>query len=148
MNLDIETRDLISETIDAVYEKQDFLGTVNWILKTDDDRVSTRDDLENLALGYSLGALMNIAYDVARHKKLEKKYDEKYKEEMERKLGKEATKAIAEMNRRLEEMKAKGGRRVENKLTDEETDDIKNMLIQVIPRFRWKIRKELAIRRI
>jgi len=37
---------------------------------------------------------------------------------------------------------------VENKLTDEETDDIKNMLIQVIPRFRWKIRKELAIRRI
>ena len=146
--MDIETRDLISETINAVYEKQDFLGTVNWILKTDDDRVSTRDDLENLALGYSLGALMNIAYDVARHKKLEKKYDEKYKEEMERKLGKEATKAIREMNRRLEEMKAKGGRRVENLLTDEETDDIRNMLIQVIPRFRWKIRKELEIRRI
>jgi len=148
LNLDIETRDLISETINAVYEKQDFLGTVNWILKTDDDRVSTRDDLENLALGYSLGALMNIAYDVARHKKLEKKYDGKYKEEMERKLGKEATKAIVEMNRRLEEMKAKGSRPVENKLTDEETDDIRNMLIQVIPRFRWKIRKELAIRRI
>lgn len=146
--MDIETRDLISETINAVYEKQDFLGTVNWILKTDDDRVSTRDDLENLALGYSLGALMNIAYDVARHKKLEKKYDGKYKEEMERKLGKEATKAIVEMNRRLEEMKAKGSRPVENKLTDEETDDIRNMLIQVIPRFRWKIRKELAIRRI
>jgi hypothetical protein len=146
--LDIETRDLISDTINAVYEKQDFLGTVDWILKTDDDRVSTRDDLENLALGYSLGALMNIAYDVARHKKLEKKYDGKYKEEMERKLGKEATKAIAEMNRRLEEMKAKGSRRVENKLTDEETDDIRNMLIQAIPRFRWKIRKELAIRRI
>ena len=146
--MDIETRDLISDTINAVYEKQDFLGTVDWILKTDDDRVSTRDDLENLALGYSLGALMNIAYDVARHKKLEKKYDGKYKEEMERKLGKEATKAIAEMNRRLEEMKAKGSRRVENKLTDEETDDIRNMLIQAIPRFRWKIRKELAIRRI
>ena len=146
--MDIETRDLISDTINAVYEKQNFLGTVNWILKTDDDRVSTRDDLENLALGYSLGALMNIAYDVARHKKLEKKYDDKYKEEMERKLGKEATKAIAEMNRRLEETKAKGVRRVANELTDEETDDIRNMLIQVIPRFRWKIRKELAIRRI
>ena len=146
--MDIETRDLISDTINAVYEKQDFLGTVNWILKTDDDRVSTREDLENLALGYSLGALMNIAYDVARHKKLEKKYDGKYKEEMERKLGKEATKAIAEMNRRLEEMKAKGVRRVANELTDEETDDIRSMLLQVIPRFRWRIRKELAMRRI
>jgi hypothetical protein len=146
--LDIETRDLISETINAVYEQQDFLGTVNWILKTDDDRVSTREDLENLALGYSLGALMNIAYDVARHKKLEKKYDEKYKEEMERKLGKEAAKAIAEMNRRLKEMKAKGVRRVANELTDEETDDIRSMLLQVIPRFRWRIRKELAMRRI
>jgi hypothetical protein len=148
LNLDIETRDLISERINAVYEKQDFLGTVNWILKTDDDRVSTREDLENLALGYSLGALMNVAYDVARHKKLEKKYDEKYKEEMERKLRKEATKAIAEMNRRLEEMKAKGIRPVANELTDEETDDIRSMLLQMIPRFRWRIRKELAMRRI
>jgi DNA-binding ferritin-like protein len=91
---------------------------------------------------------MNIAYDVARHKKLEKKYDGKYKEEMERKLGKEATKAIAEMNRRLEEMKAKDVRRVANELTDEETDDIRSMLLQVIPRFRWRIRKELAMRRI
>jgi hypothetical protein len=96
-----------------------------------------------------MGSLMNIAYHVASRMKLEEKLDPKYRKGLETFLGKEqAAKILHEDAMRLEKAKAKGGERVTSELTEEETDDIRNMLIPMIPRFREKIRKELAMRTI
>jgi hypothetical protein len=145
LNLDFKTRGLISETFNRALEEQSCLEVINWILEADDD-VSSKEDL---ALGYVMGSLMNIAYHVASRMKLEEKLDPKYRKELETFLGKEeAAKILHEDAMRLEKAKAEGGKQVTGELTEEETDDIRNMLIPMIQRFREKIRKELAMRAI
>ena len=141
--MDRETRGLISEKIDYAFEKQPLLKTINWILEADDRVVSQED----LALGYFIGSLMNIAYDIAFHKKLNEKCDKMFKKELEKIYGKEgATKRLKEDDIILEETKAKGGRRIKAELTEEEIGDIRNMLIPMIVPFREKMRKEVVLR--
>jgi len=145
VNLDIETRGWISGTVNSVFEKQIVLETVNWILETD-DQVESQEDL---ALGYFMGSLMNIAGNVASRRKLEEKSEKQFKKGLEKIYGKEgATKELREYHAILEEARAKGGGQIESELTEEETEDIRNMLIPMIQRFREKIRKELAMRSI
>lgn len=140
-NLDIEIRGLISEVINYVFEKQDVLKTINWILGVDDQVISEED----LALGYFMGSLMTIADNVASRKKLIEKLDKRTKKALEKGLGKErAAKSLEEQDRRLE-IRARGGRHIKTELTEEETNDIRNMLIPMIAQFREKIRKEMAL---
>lgn len=143
--MDIETRGLISETVDYVFEKQKVLETVDWIIEAD-DHVRSKEDL---ALGYFMGSLMNIANNAASRGKLEKKLEKQFKKRLEKIYGKEkAARELQERDTRLEKTRAKGGRQIKSELTQEETDDIRNMLIPMIQRFREKISKELAMRRI
>lgn len=143
--MDRETRDLISGIVSYVFEKQDFLKTVNWVLEADDQVRSPED----LALGYFLGSIMNITVDVVSRKNLNEKLEKTYRKSLEKIYGKEgAVKSIEERDRKLERMRAKGGRRMETRLTDEETSNIKNMLLPMIASFREKIRKEGALRRV
>ncbi len=137
--MDIETRGLISATINYVFEKQSVLETVEWILGADDQIISKED----LALGYFIGSLMNIADKIASRRKLEEKSTKLYKKKLEKIFGKEKTETEVKKPYR-----AKRGRRIEAELTEEETEDIKNMLIPMIVQFREKIRKEIALRRV
>lgn len=143
--MDREIRGLISEIINSVFEKQDVLKTINWILEVDDQVMSKED----LALGYFMGSLMNIADDVASREKLGEKLEKRYKKILKNIYGKEgATEELKERDRRLEETRAKGGRCIKGELTEEETEDIRNMLILMITPFREKIRKERVLRRV
>jgi len=143
--LDVETRGMVSGIVNYAFEKQSVLETIKWVLEVD-DRVMSQEDL---ALGYVVGSLMNIADNVASRRKLEEKLEKRYKKGLEKIYGKEkAAKEMQELDITLEKTRAKGGRRIKSELTEEENDDIKNMLIPMIPRFREKIRKELAMRRI
>jgi len=143
--LDVEARGKISEWIDGVFERQNVLKTVNWILEAD-DLVRSKEDL---ALGYFMGSLVNVAYDIAFHKRVKEKTDMWLKKRLEKIYGKEgAAKELREQARVVEEERAKGGRRMSAELTEEEDEDIRNMLIPMIQRFREKIRKELAMKSI
>lgn len=143
--MDVETRGMVSGIVNYAFEKQSVLETIKWVLEVD-DRVMSQEDL---ALGYVVGSLMNIADNVASRRKLEEKLEKRYKKGLEKIYGKEkAAKEMQELDITLEKTRAKGGRRIKSELTEEENDDIKNMLIPMIPRFREKIRKELAMRRI
>jgi hypothetical protein len=143
--LDFKIKGLVSETLNHALEEQSCLEVINWILEVDEE-VSSKEDL---ALGYVMGSLMNIAYNVAGRMKLEEKLDPKYRRELEKFLGKEeAAKVLRSDAVRLEKGKAKGGEQVTGELTEEETDEIRNMLVPMIPRFREKIHKELAMRAI
>jgi hypothetical protein len=136
---------MVSGIVNYAFEKQSVLETIKWVLEVD-DRVMSQEDL---ALGYVVGSLMNIADNVASRRKLEEKLEKRYKKGLEKIYGKEkAAKEMQELDITLEKTRAKGGRRIKSELTEEENDDIKNMLIPMIPRFREKIRKELAMRRI
>ena len=143
--MDREIRGLISGTIDYVFERQNVLKAINWILEAD-DQVRSQEDL---ALGYFMGSLVNIAHDVAGHNKVNEKLEKQYKKRLEKICGKEgATKKLKEDDTILEETRAKGGRRIKAELTEEEIEDIRNMLIPMIAPFREKIRKEVALRRV
>ena len=149
--MDRETRGLISEIVNDVFEKQSCLKTLNWVLEAD-DRVRSQEDLarsqEDLALGYFLGSLMNTADHVATVKKLNEKLEKQDKKRLKKIYGKEAAKELKERGRRLEEMRAKGGRPIKAELTEEEKEDIKKMLIPMIALFREKIRMEITLSRI
>lgn len=91
--MDKETRGVIEKALDYVYEEQDFLETVKWILEVDEKVVSEED----LALGYFLGSLVQISWDLVEKEKQLKKYDKR----LERKFGKkEARKMIKEREER------------------------------------------------
>ena len=153
--MDVETKGLISEIINHVFEKQNILETVDWLFEPYDEATTPKSlavrnlVVENLAVGYFLGSLMSIASEIARRRKLEMKLENKFKKELEKTHGKDrAAKSLEERDRVVREMRAKGGRRIKCELTNEESEDIRNMLIPMIQRFREKTRKELAVRRI
>ncbi|MHC3129180.1 MAG: hypothetical protein IBV52_03790 [Candidatus Bathyarchaeota archaeon] len=141
--MDIKTRGVISAIINNVFETQNILETINWIIESDDQIVSTED----LALGYMLGSLMNISADIASDIKKDEKLKKWYKKELEKKFGKEeAFKMMMEQKKKNEEIKSKGGRRIDCKLTEEETEKIRTVLIPMISRFREKINQEEALK--
>lgn len=136
--MDAETRGLISEFFNDAYEKWNILEGLDWVLDEvreyyGEIELDSRSK-ELLGLGYELGSLMNRACDFASRKKLEGKIDKKLKKISGGTL--------------VKEMKAKGGRRIESRLTEEEKDYVRNMLILMIPRLMEKIRKELALKSI
>jgi hypothetical protein len=142
--LDFEIKGIISEIIDMVFENQNMLETVNWILESDDS-VRSKEDL---ALGYFIGSLMSSAVDVATDMKLNKINRQAYEKRLEQIHGKEeALKRLKEIDAKIEERRAKGGTPMTVELTEEETEEIKNMLIPVIARFREKLSKEEAFKK-
>ncbi len=143
--MDFEIKGVVSEIIDMVFEHQNLLEGVNWILESDDS-VRSKEDL---ALGYFLGSLMTSAVDVATDMKLNKINRQAYEKRLEQIYGKEdALKRLQEMDAKIEERRAKGGTRMTVELTEEETEEIRNMLIPMIARFREKICKEVAVKKV
>jgi len=100
-----------------------------------DEQVSSQEDL---ALGYFMGSLMNIACNIARQRKLVKKVDARYKKRMEKIIKKVEVK---------KEVK-KRGRPLQTELNEKELESIRDMLIPMIAEFREKIRKEIALGKV
>lgn len=141
--MDSATRGQIDEALDYIFEEQNFLETVNWILEADDEVRSQED----LVLGYFLGSSMRFANDFVRNVKVVKKIDKKHEKNVEKRLGKEEARKIREEREtRAREERAKGGRPLKVSLTEKETNDIRSMLLLRIKPFREKIRKERALR--
>lgn len=138
----MKTRGQISATINSAFEKQNIMKTVKWVIEAD-DHIGSREDL---ALGYIIGSLKNISYHIASNKKLNEKLDKKLRKGLRDIYGKEkSSERWREMDRIIEEERTKGGRSIEVGLTEEESEDIENMLIPLIARFREKIRKEMVL---
>jgi hypothetical protein len=140
--MDARVRGVISEIINSIFEKHSILETVDWLLEADSQVRSSED----LALGYSMGELMSYAETVLRTRKADD-LSHKY---MERKFGKKAAREFWERERKIaEETRAKGGRyRKAIEITKEEQDEIRDMFVLMIARFREKIRAEEALRRV
>ena len=141
--MDAAMRGIISEKINRAFEEQKILETVDWLLEADDQIYHSREDL---ALGYFIGSLMSMAADIVRTIKLGIKRDKMYRRNLKKIYGKEGAKEVYEKHT-LERIRAKGGRPLKIELTENEKDDIKNMLIPMIARFREKIRQEEALRK-
>lgn len=145
--MDRETIGRISNLINNTFEKQNILETVNWILEADTFKVI--ESQEDLALGYILGAILNIGDCIVR----DKKYDDtivKWKKKMlEKMLEKEELKKMLDAQPKIgEQAKAKGGRihYIKVETTEKETDRVRNMLIPMIAPYREKISKEKALK--
>jgi len=140
--MDSRVRGAISGIINNVFEKQNILETVDWLVEADSQVRSSED----LALGYFMGVLMSYAETVLGTRKADD-ISHKY---MERKFGKKAAREFWEKQRKMaEETRAKGGRRMKAvEITKEEQDEIRDMLVLMIARFREKIRAEEALRRV
>ncbi len=145
-----ETKGLISEGISSTYEKQNILEKVNWALEND---ARAKIEAESSTPGYVLGSLMSSGCDTARHEKQNRKQRESWVRGTLRRHGKkQGIQMIERIDRSTEEvakeMKAEGGRPLKVELTDKETDEIRDMLIPMIPLLREKISKELALRKL
>lgn len=128
-------RGVISAMINHAFEKTNILETVGWMLEADEE-IRSREDF---ALGYFIGALMNISVETVKKGKVGVKLIKK----AEKDTGKQR---LAEIR---EQIRAKSGRRSEPpETTKEEELEIREMLIPMIARFREKIRKEDALRRV
>lgn len=128
--MDRKTRGIIEETLDYVYEEQDFLETINWILEVDSEVKSPED----LALGYFLGSLMRCADNTIRREKLWRAQ----KRGMEKRLGKEEAKEyLREVEERTKDIKP-----LRVSVTRREKNQIRDMLRRRIPS-REKIYREL-----
>jgi hypothetical protein len=124
--LDIEVRGAIEHTINFVYQKQNMLEGLDWILEVETELTNLND----FALGYFLGSLMQIAINQAETLKDSKKFAvrfEKFKKEQEKNPKKRM-------------------RRVTWKLTEEETDEIRDIIKRWVIPFRQKLNTEIDIR--
>ena len=147
--MDAEIRGQISKTINDIFETQNFLDTINWILESD-AQVSSKEDL---ALGYFLGGLSTIAHDYVLVRLRESKIEKITKRLMEKELGKEKAKEVRQRikedeEKAREEIRSKGGRPVKVEVKEKETEEIRSMLIPMFSSFRDKIRKEEALRKV
>ena len=147
--MDAEIRGQISKTINDIFETQNFLDTVNWILESD-AQVRSKEDL---ALGYFLGGLSTIAHNYVLVRLQDSKIEKITKRQMEKELGKEKAKEVRQRikedeEKAREEIRSKGGRPVRIEVTGKETEEIRSMLIPMFSSFRDKIRKEEALRKV
>jgi len=125
--VDIETRGAIENQINSVYQEQNMLEGLDWILEIDRELTSLND----FALGYFLGSLMEIVCNKAETLKDAKKFKvryEKFKKELEK-----------NPNKRM--------RRVTTKLTKEETEEIRDIIKRWVNPFREKLNREIDVRR-
>jgi hypothetical protein len=137
--LDIKSRGTISAIINNVFENQNVLETINWIIETDDDIVSRED----LALGYFIGSLMNISNNTARDLKKWEILEKRYKKSLEEIYGKEeGLEKFFEYKMGTDESNDNGVNYTKIVLCEEDIEDIRNMLRPMIAPFREKIRQE------
>lgn len=123
--LDVEIRGVIENQINSVYQKQNMLEGLDWILEVD----SELTELNDFALGYFLGSLMQIAVNQAETSKNSKKFAvrfEKLKEEWKKNPKKKM-------------------RIVNTKLTEEETDEIRDIMKRWVIPFREKLNNEIHV---
>ena len=141
--MDREIRGLISEAIERVFNQQNILDTAKWATDADDEIQS----IEDFALGYVVGALTNIAHNLLVDDKLRAKNKEIKHRILIKDMGKEeAMKFEAELDKNAKAFKAKGGRKVKFETTDEEDNEIRQMITPMIAQFRIKLNQELALR--
>ncbi|MGD9130257.1 MAG: hypothetical protein PVH73_01625 [Candidatus Bathyarchaeota archaeon] len=137
--MDIKSRGTISAIINNVFENQNVLETINWIIETDDDIVSRED----LALGYFIGSLMNISNNTARDLKKWEILEKRYKKSLEEIYGKEeGLEKFFEYKMGTDESNDNGVNYTKIVLCEEDIEDIRNMLRPMIAPFREKIRQE------
>lgn len=130
---------IVTDIMEMALKHQNLWETVNWVLESD-NRVRSKEDV---ALGYFMGSLMTSAVDVATDLKLNKINRQAYGKRLEQIYGKkEASKRLQEMDAKIEERRAKGGKQIKIELTAEEIEEIRKVLIPMIARFRAKIRQE------
>lgn len=142
IGLDITTRGMISKITRNIFENQNVLETINWIVEIDDEIGS----IEDLALGYFIGSLMNISNNTAIDLKRRDFFDKMYKKSLEESFGKEeGRKKYLEYKLKQEEAKDSGAKYTEIALNEEDTEEIRQMLIPMVTRFREKIRQEMAL---
>ena len=142
--MDAATRGLISQTINNIFETQDFLETVDWILESD-SQIKSREDL---ALGYFLGAISDISHNYVRERLKNYKSWKIADKHLQKLVGKEEARKATEANQKaIRELRSKGGRQLKIEVTEKETEEIRNMLIPMFASFRDKIRKEEALRK-
>lgn len=125
--MDRKTRGIIEEAFDEVLE-QDILEVVNWVF-----RETTVGSQEDLILGYILGSQMRYAVTQVLIGKVYKSA----KKQWEKEYGKERAEEIMKW---METSKVKHTR---TDLTEKETKQLRNMLIQRLPSYRKKIYREL-----
>jgi hypothetical protein len=147
--LDAETKGLISQAINDIFETQDFLDTVNWILESD-TQVASKEDL---AFGYFLGALSTVAHRYVlirlRDSKVEKSVEKYMQKEIGRKRATETMQRVKkDLEKKAEEIRSRGGRPVKIEVTGKDTEEIRSMLIPMFSSFRDKIRKEEALKKV
>lgn len=124
--MDIGIRGAIENTINSVYQKQNMLEGLDWIFETDTELT----ELNDFPLGYFLGALMQMAANQAVTLKDSKKFAvrfEEFKEELKK-----------NPNKRM--------RIVNTKLTEEETEEIRDIIKRWVIPFRQKLNREIDVR--
>ena len=81
--MDLTTRGIISSIINNNYESQKVLKTIKWILEIDDE-VYCKEDL---ALGYFMGALVQISSNSTSMMKRNALIDDQYRKSLEKIYG-------------------------------------------------------------
>ncbi|MFB3888721.1 MAG: hypothetical protein ACE14S_04455 [Candidatus Bathyarchaeia archaeon] len=140
--MDLATRGIISAIIENVYQNQNFTETIQWILDSDNEI----DSKEDLTLGYFLGSLANIANHTACEAIIDRAREFEYEQSLKKIFGDaEGEKKIFEYRRAKEKYAKDGQWTIE--LPQEETDQIRNMLVSMISQFQKKISQEIALKK-
>ena len=147
--MDAETIGIISEAINSTFENGDILETVRWILESD-NQVKSEEDL---ALGYFMGALMNVSRDILLEREVKIKRNDSWEKSLIKKYGKEKAKIMIKeitdgIEKARKESLSKGGRPLVVKLADQDIEKIRTLLIPMITPFREKIRHEDTLKNI
>ena len=142
--MDLTTRGIISSIINNNYESQKVIKTIKWILEIDDE-VYCKEDL---ALGYFLGALVQISSNSTSMMKRNALIDDQYRKSLEKIYGeKEGKIQYLEYKMKTEELAKKENVPTIIEASEEEIEEIKKMLIPMISRFREKIRQEVELKK-
>ena len=124
--MDAETIGIISEAINSTFENGDILETVRWILESD-NQVKSEEDL---ALGYFMGALMNVSRDILLEREVKIKRNDSWEKSLIKKYGKEKAKIMIKeitdgIEKARKESLSKGGRPLVVKLADQDIEKIR-----------------------
>ena len=143
--LDLTTRGIITSIINNNYESQKVLKTIKWILEIDDE-VYCKEDL---ALGYFMGALVQISSNSTSMMKRNALIDDQYRKSLEKIYGgKEGKIQYLEYKMKTEELAKKENVPTIIEASEKEIEEIRKMLIPMISRFREKIRQEVELDKI
>ena len=126
--MNIEARGAIDKFINTVYQKQNMIDTLNWLSEKDKDI----ENFEDLAMGYFFGSIVSEASQLAANWNFIEVYERRWKKYL----------------KDLEKNSKRKMQTITPKLSNEETEEIKDILKKWIPQFREKIKKEIAVLRL